>query len=392
MVSCETPPARHCSVSDSAESAGLVNQGRFSVPRLSIIIPVLGSLDRSLRASELTPTDSHNPPASPDVDRLETTLVSVLQNRPPDCEILVVHNAPYDDAYDLAAEVRFLPVDRGLGLVESLNHAIRASHGAFIHVLSTGLEVTEGWTDAALAHFQDGHVASVAPLIADALDTGQTRAAGLTYSCRRGRGLGGDVRQTIGPASDGHQVLPSEILGPLVQASFFRRAALEVIGGLPTVVGDALADVDLALALRFAGYRSVLEPRSIILTTETFRASPPPGFRYGLAAERLFWRAAPIVGWSKSLIAHPWGILADFIRAFPRPTAFSMLLGRLLGACQIGSHRAYHRWLREIRQTAAPLPQTDRATRVRFDEPHLTASRTISRSVGASSESAVSGG
>jgi hypothetical protein len=46
------------------------------VPRLSIIIPVLGSSTR-----------------------LESTLVSVLENRPPDCEILVLLGAPYDDPF-----------------------------------------------------------------------------------------------------------------------------------------------------------------------------------------------------------------------------------------------------------------------------------------------------
>ena len=49
--------------------------------RLSIVIPVLGSLDG-----------------------LEDTLVSVLENRPADCQIVVVLNQPYDDPYDLKDE------------------------------------------------------------------------------------------------------------------------------------------------------------------------------------------------------------------------------------------------------------------------------------------------
>ena len=358
------------------------------MPRLSIIIPVLGSLDRPLPPAEPS-TESHNGPATPYAARLETTLVSVLENRPPDCEIIVVHNAPYDDPYDLAAEVRFLPVDSRQGLVDSLNHAIQASQGTFVHVLSAGLEATDGWTEAALAHFQDGRVASVAPVVVDALDPRRIHAAGLNYSCRRGRIIGRDIQQSIPPASIGDQAASIEVLGPLVQAAFFRRSVLELIGGLSTEVGDALVDTDVSLALRFAGYRSVLEPRSIVMTIEGFESSPPPGFRHGLAAERLFWRAAPILGWGKSLIAYPWAVLADFVRSLPRPASLAMLVGRVLGACQMGSHRAYHQWLIELRQTVAVQSRADRATRVRIDGAHLIAPPSLSVPAGASVESTI---
>ena len=65
--------------------------------RLSIIIPVLGN-----------PT------------RLDDTLVSVLENRPANCEIIVVHTRPYDDPYELSGEVRFLKARRKAGLAECL--------------------------------------------------------------------------------------------------------------------------------------------------------------------------------------------------------------------------------------------------------------------------------
>ena len=52
------------------------------MPRLSIIIPALGNSAR-----------------------LESTLVSVLENRPLDCDIIVVHTGEYNDPYDLAGEI-----------------------------------------------------------------------------------------------------------------------------------------------------------------------------------------------------------------------------------------------------------------------------------------------
>src|SRR3954469_4194264 len=58
------------------------------VPRLSIVIPCLGG--------------------AADFD---ATLVSVLQNRPGDCEVLVAHSEPYDDPYRLHGEVHFIHVE-----------------------------------------------------------------------------------------------------------------------------------------------------------------------------------------------------------------------------------------------------------------------------------------
>ena len=69
------------------------------VPRLSIVIPCLGG--------------------AADFDG---TLVSVLQNRPADCEVLVLHTEPYDDPYGLRNEVRFME-SRG-SLVDLLNVAV----------------------------------------------------------------------------------------------------------------------------------------------------------------------------------------------------------------------------------------------------------------------------
>ena len=55
------------------------------VPRLSIIIPYLGS-----------------------EQRLEDTLVSVLTHRPAKTEIMVVHDGSYPDRYDIGPEVDLL--------------------------------------------------------------------------------------------------------------------------------------------------------------------------------------------------------------------------------------------------------------------------------------------
>ena len=62
------------------------------MPRLAIIISAVGS-----------------------IEALENTLVSVLENRPADCDVVVVHSKPYSDPYELKNEVRFVSAPRGSG-------------------------------------------------------------------------------------------------------------------------------------------------------------------------------------------------------------------------------------------------------------------------------------
>ena len=71
------------------------------MPRLSIVIPVLG-----------------------DSQQLDDTLVSVLENRPANCEILVVHNEPYHDPYHLSDEVQFVEAQCGASMVACIEARI----------------------------------------------------------------------------------------------------------------------------------------------------------------------------------------------------------------------------------------------------------------------------
>ena len=72
--------------------------------RLSIVIPVLRQLDR-----------------------LEDTLISVLENRPADCQIVVVLNEPYNDPYQLSGEVCFIQAAAGSSFADTLNLGVVAS-------------------------------------------------------------------------------------------------------------------------------------------------------------------------------------------------------------------------------------------------------------------------
>ena len=123
--------------------------------RLSIVIPVLG-----------------------DPQQLDDTLVSVLENRPANCEIVVVHNRPYHDPYRLSDEVRFIEAERGTALAECLNRGLAASRASVVHVLTCGVEVSAGWADVAFRRFGDPDVAAVGSVVLNRDDPEKAISAG----------------------------------------------------------------------------------------------------------------------------------------------------------------------------------------------------------------------
>ena len=92
-----------------------VRQGSTHVPKLSILI------------------------AAHDEALLESSLVSVLQNRPPDCEIIVVNDEGYHDPYALAGEVRFVRTPADTSELDRLNRGVRClSVSAGAHTAPAG--------------------------------------------------------------------------------------------------------------------------------------------------------------------------------------------------------------------------------------------------------------
>lgn len=281
------------------------------MPRLSIVIPCLGG------AAEF-----------------DGTLVSVLQHRPADSEILVLHTEPYDDPYALRGEVHFLRAAGRKQCVELINEAIAAAAGEIVHVIGCGLEATEGWTDTAVAHFDDPQVAAVSPLVLDR-DGENLVSAGLRYS------LGG-TRQVVTDKlllSPGTGRLRASILGPTLAAAFFRRDVLTALDGFDGQLGDRFADVDLALCLQDLGCLHCCEPASRLKQViSDVSASDDKAFSRGRLAQRLFWRHAAGRGLAASLALHPLSLAGDLAREGVTAAAASML-GRAVACCQIGEAR-----------------------------------------------------
>lgn len=280
------------------------------MPSLACIIPVVGN-----------------------TDGLESTLVSVLERRPDGCEVLVVLAAAYHDPYDLKGEIQFLQAPPGAGLVDCVNLGILATRAPIVHLLAAGSEVDSGWIERALEHFDDSRVAAVTPLVYDRMDRERIVAAGV--SCGRG---GRRILHHSMPIED--ESSPVSV-GPVVQAAFYRKSALEALGGgLPLDVGDDFADVDLAGSLRQANWHLKLEPNCRIFSSSIGKP-PSGGFMSGRASERFYWRQYSEAGGLIGLLTHCLVVTRDLMRCKPLWKAPAEFLGRLAALCQLGLYRKY---------------------------------------------------
>ena len=295
------------------------------MPRLSILIPCLGG------SAEF-----------------DGTLVSVLQNRPPKSEVIVVHTAAYDDPFELAGEVHFVHCPDESTLVGLINAGIEAASSPIVHVLACGLEATDGWTDAALAHFHDDEVAAVVPAVMNA-DGSRLVSAGVRFTAAGNRAVLRDQRLLL--AGSGH--LRAAIGGPTLGAGFYARNLLVALGGLSLAAGDQLADVDFALSLRGLELRTVFEPAArIVKTADPLAAAPDSAFTRGRAAERLFWRHVAEIGLPLALALHPLAVLPD-------PAS---MLGRLVALLELGSTARHRTRLAKAAARLAEIRNEERET------------------------------
>jgi len=261
------------------------------------------------------------------IQQLEETLLSVLENRPESCEVIVVHSGCYHDPYALGDEVRFVESAGKATFVQLADLGIGAAQSDIVHLLSSGVLVEEGWVEPVLAHFDDPAVSCVAPVVFSGPDKGRIAAAGVAY------GVGGR-RVVLGHGRRfrlGYQP-PRQMIGPTLAAAFYRTSALAAAGGLSEVVGSQFADLDMALTLHLMGYQAAFEPACHVQAATTLITPEVGALAGGWGAERCFWRHATVQSWLQILVAHPlWMIaegLADLVRLrMPRA------VGRLAALC-----------------------------------------------------------
>ena len=308
--------------------------------RLSIIIPTLGNWDA-----------------------LEASLVSVLQNRPPRSEVIVVLNQTYGDPYDLREEIRFVEASTSARLVDLVNAGFAAARSELVHVLACGATVRDGWTDTALRHFDDPKVAAVAPLVLDATNPARVLTAGCTWSPGGSR-----TSYAAGLAADDVSTSNGNWIGPELAAGFYRRSALAEVSALDTTLLPELAAVDLGLQLLHSGRRAVLDAACRVALAPQW-VSAGRELIQAWHSERVFWRYAGCHGWLRGLAAHGLLVSAETLRHVARPSGIARTVGRMLGACDRRKARRT-----DLSRAATPHARPAHDVDRRIDPAHETCS------------------
>ena len=285
------------------------------MPRLTIVIPALGH-----------------------VDSFETTILSVLENRPAHCEILVPQCGDYPDPYNLSDEVHFIEQPAAASGSELIDVALQAAQGDVVHLLGAGATVTPGWTDTPLERFSDRLLGSVCPLLLS-VDETRIAALGVGYSAGGHRSLVAHGKKFLEK-----RIPKAKPIGPSLLAGFYCRQAIEEVGSWQSPVGDDLADIDLALSLSALGWTTAVDTQSRI-HFDTSTLQQERSFRQAWNAERLFWRHAATVGWAKSLLCHPMTVAWESIGSLPQATALTQPLARMLAAVELPRHLRFHKEL-----------------------------------------------
>ena len=237
-------------------------------------------------------------PSGPRLDRLARCLHSVHAAKPPNCEVIVVADSPADSesVANRFPGVRVIRVPRQ-GFAASANAGIHAASAEVVELLNDDTEVEPNWASA-LAAFADPRVGSVAPLVLK-LDS-RHKPRPVIDSASDEYDPGGFARKHAGGTTwtgTGPLATPGNAWGANATAGFYRRAALEAVGGFPGDFGSYFEDVDLAHRLNRAGWICRYEPGSIVWHAAHGSYGARPCRRtltmQSRNEERVFWRNTP---------------------------------------------------------------------------------------------------
>lgn len=183
-----------------------------------------------------------------DSQALENTLVSVLELRSPDDELLIVHRGEYQDPYGLQGnEAKVLETPASTSLAEQLNIAVQNATGDVLQVVLPGTVLEADWCVDALVAFDEMDIDMIA------LGVSGSGANSLQY------GFEADLipqRRATGEAS--------KIAGPLLAGTMIRRSAIECLGGWNTKIPGDLIDFELCLMAKLLGLQvGVVEGSSV---------------------------------------------------------------------------------------------------------------------------------
>lgn len=190
-------------------------------------------------------------------------------------ELLVVDNGSTDGSVRYVREahpgVRVLALDANTGFAHAANSGLAAAAGELVALVNPDVELAPDWLARTAAALEDDPVAAaVACKMVSLAEPGVLYDAGDVL-----RRDGACLQRGRGTLDDGRFDRPGEVFGACAGAAVYRRAAVRAVGGFDERYFAYLEDVDLALALRAAGWRCRYVPAVARHAGEG--SSPHPG-------------------------------------------------------------------------------------------------------------------
>jgi GT2 family glycosyltransferase len=141
------------------------------------------------------------------------------------------------------------------------------------------------------------------------------------------------------------------VFGASASSAFYRRSALERVGGFPESFHAYFEDVDLAFRLQRAGYRAVFEPASRVWHKGSASYGRPRRRlleQQSRNEERVFWRNIPGRDLLRALPRHLAVLAGKAVRRWREGTLVPFLCGRLRVLTEIPELVRHRRQLNQI--------------------------------------------
>jgi GT2 family glycosyltransferase len=263
-------------------------------------------------------------------DLLRLCLQSVSAYAPASTQVIVIDDGSNQGIVSQTASefpcVEVIRHERPRGFAVAANRGIAAAAGSIVELLNDDTRVTAGWVEAALTHFVDPTVASVAPLVFQGPRSGEPLidSAGDEYD------LGGFARKRgRGQRMSEQFAKPCEVFGASASSAFYRADVLRAVAGFPEDFGAYFEDVDVAWRIRRAGYRTMYEPESVVWhqVGSSYQKNRKLIERQSRNEERVFWRNVPNV-W-RVMPRHGAVLVGKAARRIREGTLLPWTVGRL---------------------------------------------------------------
>lgn len=195
---------------------------------------------------------------------LDVCLRSVLEQRAPGAEVIVVDNASTDGSVDFVRAafpgVRLLELRQNVGFAAGNNEGVRIARGQLIAFLNNDTRVHGGWLQALAGAFAAPDVGLATSRIVLMNETDVVDSAGDGYLVAGGA----FKRHHGGSASDAIVQTRAEVFGACGAACMIRRDVFDEIGGFDPGFFIFYEDVDLSYRARLRGYRCVYVAEAVV--------------------------------------------------------------------------------------------------------------------------------